>query len=339
MLFRQVGRIPIAFLTVTLALHFTACTRTTYNMHQALRSSQLTALSPDPQVFAVYQPWFGTKDHIDVGYSSQDKNVLQRQITEATNLGISGFLVNWYGPRMEYMDKSYSLLQNLASKSNFRVAILYDQAIDNPSDQTDAVIVDLQYAYDKYISPEAGPSRTAYLTYQGHPLIFIFPKSDKTDWNRVRSVVNSWPEHPLLIYKDSYPRYSADFDGFYAWVEPGKKGWSPNGKNWGEDYLEDFYQRMRSKYPDKIAIGAAWPGFDDSRASWSLNRHINPRCGRTLEDSLRLFRRYYSDSNPLPFLLIVTWNDYEEGTAIERASAACRDSGSPDSVAARQHGD
>jgi len=50
---------------------------------------------------------------------------------------------------------------------------------------------------------------------------------------------------------------------------------------------------------------------------------MNPRCGRTFEDSLRLFRRYYNDEHPLPFLLIVTWNDYEEGTAIERGMVGC----------------
>jgi hypothetical protein len=292
-------------------------------MHQTLRANHFQAPSGSPQMLAVYQPWFGSKDHIDVGYSSQDPNVIQKQITEAKNLGISGFLVNWYGPRMEFMDRSYALMQTAATQHGFKVAILYDEAVDNPGHETDAVIVDLQYAYDRYISAQAGPSRTAYLRYNGRPVIFVFPKTANTDWNRVRQVVNSWPDRPLLIYKDSNSEYANDFDGFYAWVEPGKQGWSPDGKNWGEDYLQDFYRRMRSKYPDKIAVGAAWPGFNDSRASWSLNRHMDSRCGKTLEDSLRLFRRYYSDQDPLPFLLIVTWNDYEEGTAIERGYAKC----------------
>ena len=70
-------------------------------------------------------------------------------------------------------------------------------------------------------------------------------------------------------------------------------------------------------------MGAAWPGFDDSRAGWSRNRRMNPRCGKTFEESLRLYRRYYDDARPLPFLLIVTWNDYEEGTAIEPGVPNC----------------
>jgi hypothetical protein len=36
-----------------------------------------------------------------------------------------------------------------------------------------------------------------------------------------------------------------------------------------------------------------------------------------------MYRRYYDDSHPLPFLMIATWNDYEEGTAIEQGLASC----------------
>ena len=70
-------------------------------------------------------------------------------------------------------------------------------------------------------------------------------------------------------------------------------------------------------------MGAAWPGFDDRKASWSENRFMDSRCGKTFEESLRLWRKFYSSSDPLPFLLVVTWNDYEEGTAIERGTGTC----------------
>jgi hypothetical protein len=38
---------------------------------------------------------------------------------------------------------------------------------------------------------------------------------------------------------------------------------------------------------------------------------------------MKLWRQYYAADRPLPFLLIATWNDYEEGTAIERGLAKC----------------
>jgi hypothetical protein len=49
---------------------------------------------------------------------------------------------------------------------------------------------------------------------------------------------------------------------------------------------------------------------------------MNPKCGKTLEQTLHYYRRYYDESrNPLPLMLIATWNDHEEGTAIERGIA------------------
>jgi hypothetical protein len=291
-----------------------------------LRSSLNAAVkAPDgsPKVLAAYQPWFGNAKHINVGYSSQDPQVLADQVRKAKDLGITGFVVNWYGPRKPYEDQSYNLLQKAAASNSFKVAIMYDEDTEYPGQATDAVLVDLQYAYDRYIGPHALTTRDSYLRYNGRPVIFIFPKDGATDWRQVRQMLNSWEDPPLLIMKDINLKYPNAFDGFYAWVQPGSEGWKRDGSNWGRDYLESFYNRMTTEYPNKIAVGAAWPGFDDSRASWSRNRHMADRCGKTFEDSVRLFRRYYSESNPLPFLMVVTWNDYEEGTAIERGFSRC----------------
>ena len=52
---------------------------------------------------------------------------------------------------------------------------------------------------------------------------------------------------------------------------------------------------------------------------------MSSRCGKTLDDTLRMFRRYYNEQRPLPFLMIETWNDYEEGTAIENGVARVSD--------------
>jgi hypothetical protein len=304
-------------------LPLAACAR--HNLRESLRASTAAAPNSWPVMLAAYQPWFGEKNHINVGYSSNDPVELQKQIAEAKNLGIAAFVVNWYGPRKSFEDGNYALLQNLAERNDFKTAVQYDETVDSPGSTTDAVVDDLRYAYDHYIGPQAGPSRDAYLRYDGRPLIFIFPKNSGTDWNQVRQAVDSWPEpdRPLLITQAYGGRYADAFDGFYAWVGPGENGWAPDGSHWGGEYLENFYNTMNSKYPDKVAVGAAWPGFDDSKAAWSQNRHISPRCGKTFEDTLRLFRAYYNNSRPLPFLMINTWNDYEEGTAIEKGLPRC----------------
>lgn len=290
-------------------------------MQQTIRQ-HFQAPQGSPRALAVYMPWFGDGSHLDVGYSSRDPNLLRRQIEQARDMGISGFVVDWNGTRGPFADKNFSILQQVASETHFQVALLFNEAQDNDGGATQDALDAMEKAYKDYIGPEA-PYRDAYLTYRGRPVIFIFPKHGDTDWSRVRQRVNTWESPPLLFYKDQAPpQFAADFDGFYAWVHPGKNGWARDGSDWGEQYLENFYQNMKHKYPDKIPVGAAWPGFDDSRARWGLNRHMGRRCGRTLDDTLRLYRRYYDDSNPLPFLLIETWNDYEEGTAVERSASS-----------------
>ena len=298
--------------------------------HAELKPSSLQAQrgnnASQPVMLAAYQPWFGGKSHINVGYSSQDRTVLERQVKEAKQLGIAGFVVNWYGKEHSFEDNSYALLQQVANgdPEGFTVALMYDENDSDPASATDTVLADLNYAYHRYVARSAEVPSQAYLRYNGQPVIFIFPKNGNTDWNRVRQVVNTWEERPLLIYKDPTEKWAGAFDGFYAWVQPGQGGWQHDGSNWGRQYLDYFYTTMTRSYPQKLAVGGAWPGFNDSRASWSRNRHMAPRCGRTLEESMQMFHHYYDASRPLPFLMIETWNDYEEGTNVEGGQRGCK---------------
>jgi len=291
-------------------------------LSQEIRPSAAPAKA-SPQVLAVYEPWFGHPRHISVGYSSQDPAVIRKQIVQAKAMGISGFVVDWYGDREPFIDRSYALIQTIAAEENFHVSMMYDET-DEELGATDEALADFSYFSKTYLSANA-PGRQAYLMYNDRPVIFVFPKGSHTDWKRVRVAIDKWNPAPLLIYEDDpgSSLFPAAFDGVYAWVNPGKRGWAADGSNWGDDYLENFYAKMQSKHPDKIAVGGAWAGFDDSKASWGLNRHMSQRCGQTFADTMMMWRQYYSADHPLPFLLIATWNDYEEGTAIERGLAKC----------------
>jgi hypothetical protein len=293
------------------------------DVRSSLAANSMVGRSAEPVMLAAYLPWFGHPGHINVGYSSQDRVVIEKQIEKAKQLGIVGFVVNWYGAQHDFEDKAFALMQQVAAEQHFKVALMYDEDNSDPASATDEVLTDLQYAYGHYIGPNTAAAREAYLYYQGRPLIFIFPKGGHTDWNRVHQVVNSWEDPPLLIFKDVSPEYANAFDGFYAWINPGKEGWKADGSNWGRQYLDNYYTTMASDYPNKIAVGAAWPGFDDSKASWSQGRKMDSRCGQTFEDTVALFRRY-DRQHPMPFLMVETWNDYEEGTAVEKGVNPCK---------------
>ncbi len=275
---------------------------------------------PPPKILAVYEAWFGHPRHISIGYSSHDPNQIRKQIQSARQLGISGFVVDWYGYREPFIDQSYALMQSIAAEEHFNVAMMYDEMNDEEG-ATDGAIEDFKLFYKQYLSATA-TGRDAYLRFEGRPVVFIFPTGKHTDWNRVRAEVNKWDKPPLLI--DEYPpgAEAAAIDGYYAWISPGPKSWAADGSNWGAEYLADFYTSMPEKYPEKLAIGGAWANFDDSKAAWGLNRHISARCGQTLKDTMNLWRQHSSEFY-MPYLLVETWDDYEEGTAVERGLDTC----------------
>ncbi len=283
-----------------------------------------TANGKSPEVLAVYEAWFGHPSHISassVGYSSHDPAVIRRQMDEAKAMGISAFVVDWYGDRQPFIDQSYALMQKAAAERKFRVAMMYDETKQEDG-ATDQAIADFTMFHETYLSSKS-PGHGAYLTYQGRPVIFIFPTGGHTNWDLVRAAVNKWNPAPFLIDENPPGKYADAFDGFYAWVNPGPKGWAPDGSNWGEQYLSDFYSTMASKYPDKIIVGGAWSQFDDHKASWSLNRRMSARCGQTFRGTFNFWRKYFPANNPIPFMLIATWNDYEEGSAIEPGIPTC----------------
>lgn len=279
------------------------------------------ATGPAPQVIALYEAWFGHPKHMNVGYSTQDPSEIASQIRQAKAQGITAFVVDWYGDREPFIDKSYAVIQSVAAKKKFQVAMMYDET-EHEDGATDEAIADFTMFHDTYLANKSAGAQ-AYLTYQGRPVIFIFPKGGHTDWDKVRAAVNKWSPPPFLIYENLPGQYANSFDGYYAWINPGDKGWAPDGSNWGEQYLDNFYKTMGTKYPDKMIVGGAWASFDDSKAPWGLNRHISARCGQTYTDTFNFWRKDFPANDPPPFVMVETWNDHEEGTAIEGGIPTC----------------
>jgi len=88
-------------------------------------------------------------------------------------------------------------------------------------------------------------------------------------------------------------------------------------------YLDRFYSA--AQHSDKIAMGSAYKGFNDSDASWGKGRVIDQQCGHTWLATFAEPDRFYSAAHQLPALIIPTWNDYEEGTEIETGIDNCVD--------------
>src|ERR1700679_537903 len=50
------------------------------------------------KIYAHLMLWFGQTNHMNVGYSSTDPAQIKRQITDMISRGITGVIIDWYGP-------------------------------------------------------------------------------------------------------------------------------------------------------------------------------------------------------------------------------------------------
>lgn len=270
-------------------------------------------------VLAEYHAWHGLPSHTQAPYDSRDPDVISKHIQKAKDMGIDGFVVDWYGHKnevandndREFIDQATTELMRQAEEKNFRVALMYDertvsQAKLETSKYMDQVQSDLNYAQKYFSSP-------AYMHIDGYPALFIFSYSDVDpfiDWLKVRNELGT----PItLIDNDPNPddlSHDNAFDGFYAWVQA---EWDSDGKKWGEGYLNWFYSTMNGGlYAKKVMVGGVWPGFDDLLASWGKNRYISRQNRRIYDKTMALAEEYN-----VPIVMIDTWNDFEEGTDIE----------------------
>lgn len=262
------------------------------------------------RIYVRVMPWFGDGKHIQVGYRSDDPRQIANQVADMMSRGIDGAVVDWYGPNAGVSSRSTELLLRESEARGFQFALSVDggplkACLNRGCDVNTQLLSELQYAERNF---EGSPS---YMRWQGRPVVFFFDAEKyPVNWQSIRANLRL---SPWFIFRNSGAFDNPNSDGAFSWVAP--ETVNANDPE-GLAYLERFYNRAQ-RNPGKFAMGSVYKGFDDSRASWGQGRHIPENCGQTWLDTFAGINRFYSASHQLPALLIVTWNDYEEGTAIE----------------------
>ncbi|MCU1302771.1 MAG: hypothetical protein JWQ87_3055 [Candidatus Sulfotelmatobacter sp.] len=276
------------------------------DVHSLLYSGATT------KVFAHLMLWFGDGGHMNVGYSSADSGQVQRQITDMISRGIDGVVVDWYGPN-NFIDQATQAVMNEAEKHpGFTFAIMIDAgAIHNSCSgcSTQQSLIDLlKYVEQKYFVSKA------YFTINGQPVVtnFNVDGSGSIDWNAVNGAVSV---HPRFLFQDGGGFKHTLSDGSYSWI-------MPQASNYGLDYLSGFYQAGLGA-PNTETVGSAYKGFNDTLAAWGSRRVMNQQCGQTWLQTFSRVNSLYNSGKQLPYLQLVTWNDYEEATETESGIDNC----------------
>lgn len=254
------------------------------------------------KIYANWVPWWGNASHINVGYSSGDPNELQRQVTDMVSRGIDGVIVDWYSAAS--LDQpTQGLMKEVEQHPGFQFALMPDSgAYTGVADPTAKLIADLNYAASTYFT---SPN---YMRLNGKPVVFPFGlETFPIDWNAVLAGVQGGP---AFIFRN--------VSGFSATGSSGAYAWGPDQPPAYEDY---FYSNALAL--NKPTYGFVSKGFNDSLAAWGQNRFLDQQCGQEWLNTFAMANKYYSSSQPLPYMQVVTWNDYEEGTAIETGIDNC----------------
>ena len=277
------------------------------DVHSLLYSGATT------KIFAHLMLWFGDGGHMNVGYNSADPGQIQRQINDMISRGIDGVVIDWYGPN-NFVDSATQAVMNEAEKHpGFTFAIMIDEGAIRQSgcggcSAQQSLISLLKYIEQKYFVSKA------YFTIDGQPVVtdFNVDGSGFIDWNAVNAALSI---HPRFIFQDNGGFKHAMSDGSYSWV-------MPQASNYGLDYLSSFYQ-TGLEFPNIETVGAAYKGFNDSLAPWGSRRIMNQQCGETWLQAFSKVNSLYNAGRQLPYLQLITWNDYEEATEIESGIDSC----------------
>lgn len=329
-----------------------------------LRAMQYIGATTD--IYAHFMPWFcmqpgstttgsGTScnSHVQVGYNSNDPATVAAQMSDMNRRGISGPIIDWYGPAATVEESTTQVLKaDLEGRCNggtcpMAFAINEDQGSITRScflngagaDQTSCILnvleSDLDYMNSNYFPSPAYlriDNSTMKRSASGRPIVFFFicetcftnPSPNWSYiWNQLRSHVLSYSSgDPIMwfIFRNSGAFTHTQSDGAFAWI-------NHYGSNdpYGLLYLDNFYDTSL-KYPTLQPWGAAWKGFDNTNAAWKPGVSITPQqCGNTWLQTLSEMTHNsdYTSSHQLPFLQLTTWNDYDEGSEMETGIDNC----------------
>jgi hypothetical protein len=260
------------------------------------------------KIRAHFLGWFGDNGHVNPGYKSNDPARVMLQVTDMKASGIDSAILDWYGEFNSTVNGTGLLLKaECERRKDFDLVLCFDSGLLNYKPMsisaTDYLIQEIKYAKKVYMSsPQYGKVK------DGRFLALEFGLSS-VDWTRI---VALFPEIAFL-HRNS----DTDAVNTSGFNKPGAGAFSwCDATTSSAQYLSDFLTAA-VKYPNKITMASVWKGFNDTLAGWSKNRIADGRNGQLYLDTFAAINKMYDADHQLEELQVVTWNDYDEQTALE----------------------
>jgi len=239
----------------------------------------------------------------DGPYDSLNPVTIKRQVQQAKDAGITGFVASWWGQK-DRTDQQFPLLLDAAD--GLKMAPYIETAAN-----ADALAADLAYLIQSYGKHEA------WLKLDGKPVIFVFDRVIQTlgvaGWTaaRAKAKVDAafvGPANDILEINDR--RHVFDVLHIYSMQFPLSEAQTIDAS-----WCADFYTTwIRAQKGLKATTATVMPGFDD---------HLLPDRGgkRPIvdRDNGRLFQKLCDAALAAKpdWTLIVSFNEWHEASQIE----------------------
>jgi hypothetical protein len=289
-------------------------------------------------------------------YTSASTAVVEQHIAWARAAGIDFFTLDWWpdaADRNGLIDSSFLAARNL---DGFRFCVFYETGVLGYDEATGQTVFD-ERAVERFLSDtdtiaQRYFAHPGYLRVAGRPVLILYVTRTATGrfpeamgLLRSRMAARGWD--PFVIgdeifwevaradgsgtTTDPQPARVALFDAItaynlYAFRNPRQSGYGR-----GSTFLSDslgLYERYRDAAGGRPVIPLALPGYNDRAYRTAANHYVIPRQwgpgdgeGTFFVEWLRRFSIPMLDGG-LPMLLVTSWNEWNEDTAIEPLALA-----------------
>ena len=295
------------FVTLILCITIVAEGNLTYNPSSI---ETFSSNIDDKMVLAFYYVWYkndGIRRYWPLrtayhpllgGYNSSDPEVITQHIRWAKEIGLDGFIVSWWGIN-SFTDNNLKKVIEIANREDCSITIYYETTKTQGKPDEEAkneIIEDITYIIDTY------SNEPCFLWFKNKPVIFIYALWTHTRefWEEVLGELREQVD--VFLVGDGKPNEYPGFDGYHFY----------NPKNIPLDELLGDYNRFKEFYPDKLLAGTVIPGFDNRKIKGEQGSYTPRYGGRTYDEFWEI-----ALEGEVNWVLITTWNEWWEGTAIE----------------------
>jgi len=263
-------------------------------------------LPPNVKLLANWVGWFQSQDgtkHRPGIYNSLDPAIIRAQVRSAHAVGIDGFVADWYGQDAEPINSASLLMANELQDQGMEFSIMLDAGEfkwNNVDLQTklNLLMKGLHYVEDHFmVMPN-------YSQIAGKHLLWEFGWGDQGISPGVIQLANK----DLLIMQQN--KTDIGTTASFGWVDGFGSLLAP------QVYVHSYLART-----DPVMIPPLFDQFDDHNLKMPTQSVWGGPARKIASGQwqmcLDLINAAWKAGKRFPAVMIDTWNDYEEGTAIE----------------------